>query len=381
MVADLRIAACTLALEDKRTPIVDLAALHLNRAQAFNAVGNGARALVDFRETIRLLDGAPQPLTSDQHLHRGIARHATEQFDQALADYNEAIKLDDRNALAYVDRGILLATREGQIENAIADFDRALELVPDNIDTLVLRSDLYSALGEHARAVADLDRAVDLSPSNARLLNYRGLLRARRGERTQAVADYSAAIAIDNRFVDAMINRAALYSIAGEADKALADLDTALVLSPRNALAAYNRGYVHFAKREFDKAIEDYSLALEIAPALAWALTNRCLARVVAGHDLALALADCDEALRLQPANLETRETRGFIYLKLGDNEIALREYEIVLRADPDRPLALYGRGLARTRKGDPRGAAVDLAAARALLPAIDREFADYGVR
>ena len=82
------------------------------------------------------------------------------------------------------------------------------------------------------------------------------------------------------------------------------------------------------------------------------AYNNRALSRAVAGSDLVAALADSDQALKLLPLNLEVRDTRGFIYLKLGDPALALNEYNAALTIDPNRALSLYGRGLARIRMG-----------------------------
>ena len=53
------------------------------------------------------------------------------------------------------------------------------------------------------------------------------------------------------------------------------------------------------------------------------------------GSDLVAALADSDQALKLLPLNLEVRDTRGFIYLKLGDPALALNEYNAALTIDP----------------------------------------------
>ena len=102
----------------------------------------------------------------------------------------------------------------------------------------------------------------------------------------------------------------------------------------------------------------------------------RCLTRMVVGRELAEALSDCDEALKLQPDNVQTRETLGFVFLKLGEMEVALREYDTALRSDPDRPFALYGRGLVHVTNGDVNNGETDKSAARALMPDVDRQFA-----
>ena len=91
-------------------------------------------------------------------------------------------------------------------------------------------------------------------------------------------------------------------------------------------------------------------------------------------------LADSDEALKLQPINLDVRETRGFIYLKLGDPSLALHEYDQALDADPQRVIALYGRGLAKIRLGNVADGERDRAAAIAINPAVAGEFSVYGL-
>lgn len=377
-----RIVACTLRIDGKTLMGAELAAAHLIRGQGYRALGDQAAASADFSTAIALLNESSRtaPLKSSQFLHRGIAHHALQDIERALSDYDEAIRLDTGNALAHVDRGVLLATRKADMRRAIAAFDRALSLVPDNAETLILRGNAYTSVGEHGRALADLDRAAALAPGNPRAFMVRGLVNARLGDMPRAFADYNRALSIDPGYVDALVNRAAIYSMQGSTEKALADLDQAVELQPKHALARYNRGYAHFARQDYERAIADYTAAIEADARMSWAFNNRCLTRVIAGRELAEALSDCDEALKLQPDNAETRETRGFVFLKLGEKEIALKEYDAALRSDPDRPIALYGRGLARAATGDARNGESDKAAARALLPTVDRQFAPYGL-
>lgn len=377
-----RVVACTLTIDGKNLMGSELAAAHLIRGQAYRAIGDQARASADFSTAIALLDESSRtaPLKSSQFLQRGIAHHALQDIERALSDYDEAIRLDTGNALAHVDRGVLLATRKADMRRAIAAFDRALALVPDNAETLILRGNAYTSVGEHGRALADLDRAAGLAPGNPRAFMVRGLVNARLGDMPRAFADYNRALSIDPNYVDALVNRAAIYSMQGSTEKALADLDRAVGLQPNHALAHYNRGYAHFARQDYERAIADYTRAIETDARMSWAFNNRCLTRIIVGRDLADALSDCDEALKLQPDNVETRETRGFAFLKLGEKAIALREYDAALRIDPDRPVALYGRGLVRIAMGDVGNGESDKAAARALLPTVDRQFAPYGL-
>jgi len=96
---------------------------------------------------------------------------------------------------------------------------------------------------------------------------------------------------------------------------------------------------------------------------------------------LQAALADCDEALRLEPYYLDARDSRAFTYMKLGEIDSAIKEYDTVLRSDPEKPYSLYGRGMAKRKKGDVTGGEADILAAKAIKADIAEEFAKIGVR
>ena len=146
------------------------------------------------------------------------------------------------------------------------------------------------------------------------------------------------------------------------------------------ALAHSLRGGAFYYKGEHARAIADYDQAIRLDPTFARAYTNRCWARAVVG-ELRGAVADCDESLRLEPGIANKFENRAFAYLKMGEFERAIADYDAGLRLDPpNKADFLYGRGLARLKKGDGGGNA-DVAAAKALHPKIAEEFASYGLR
>lgn len=356
---------------------------YLNRARAYAATGEAVLANADYGEALHQFNEVSAAAKPDARamVYRGISHQSQGDYDRALADYSDAIRLDASLVFAYSKRGALLVNQKAQVRKAIDDFSAALVLTPGDGDLLAQRGDAYGALGDYGAALSDLNRAVIASPMSAETLVRRGLVKARLNDVQGAAADYTAALALDAHSVDALVNRAAIFSTSGQTSRAIEDLDTAIEDAPNNALAFYNRGYAHFARREFDAAIADYSGAIDRDPRQAWAYANRCLARSITGKDMAGASLDCDKALELLPQNPEVRETRGFLFLKLGKPDTAIHEYEVALQVDPNRPLALYGRGLARIMKGDKIPGEADRRAARALYPNIDREFEPYGLK
>jgi tetratricopeptide (TPR) repeat protein len=163
-------------------------------------------------------------------------------------------------------------------------------------------------------------------------------------------------------------------------DEAIKDFDAVIQMNRNDPYAFFNRGFAHFGRREYELALIDYSTALDLDPTMGQAYLNRCLTRTIQGMELVKALADCDQALKLLPLSIPARETRGFIYLKLGDPAIAATEYEAALQMDANRPLALYGLGLARIRMSRKDEGAAKQAAAVALSPDIAKQFSTYGV-
>jgi tetratricopeptide (TPR) repeat protein len=96
---------------------------------------------------------------------------------------------------------------------------------------------------------------------------------------------------------------------------------------------------------------------------------------------LRAALEDCDKALGVGSSNAASYDSRGLIYLKMGQLDAAIEDYGFALRIEPKLASALYGRGLARLKQGDKAGGEADIEAAEAIQAGIGDDFTRYGVR
>ncbi|WP_422001623.1 tetratricopeptide repeat protein [Reyranella sp.] len=377
-----RAAACSKALQTRQLAPNQIAQARLTRGVARTLLGDGALASEDYIDAVQRYDQLIDPRNpSALNLYRrAAALDGLGETDKALEGYTAAINADPKASLAFLGRGVLLAVRKRAYNRAVEDFDKVLVIDPDNVEALIARGEAFSNLGDIARAMNDLNRAVTLAPGRADARLARGLLESRRGDRVAARKDYEAVLSADPRNVDALVNLAALDLAVGKADAAIKLLDRALAIDDKNALAFYNRGYAHFALRQYEPAIADYSSAIQFDPRMGVAYNNRALVRAIVGTDLVQALADSDEALKLQPANLDVRDTRGFIFLKLGDPSLALNEYNAALTFDPNRAISLWGRGLAEIRLGNTIAGKNDQAAATTINPEVAQDFAIYGL-
>jgi len=102
---------------------------------------------------------------------------------------------------------------------------------------------------------------------------------------------------------------------------------------------------------------------------LVGAYSNRCLAYEIRGdHDRAI--ADCDQAIKLDPKYARAYAGRGLVYEDKGDHDRAITDYGMAIELDPKLPAVYAKRGLVYAKKGDKQHAIADLSEAIELDPA-----------
>ena len=112
---------------------------------------------------------------------RAVAHSFLKQDNQAIADYDRAIQLNPDYATAYNNRGLSYSNK-GDEDRAIADYDRAIQLNPDYATAYNNRGISYKNKGDYDRAIADYDRAIQLNPDDATAYNNRGISYKNKGD-------------------------------------------------------------------------------------------------------------------------------------------------------------------------------------------------------
>ena len=120
----------------------------------------------------------------------------------------------------------------------------------------------------------------------------------------------------------------------------------------RLAAAYCNRGHGLTEQRELDRALADLDEAVRLDPAYPCAYSNR--GRVYAfKRDLDRAIKDYDEAIRLDPAFALAYNNRGDAWLGKGDRKRAMADFDAAIRSDPDLAIAYGNRGYLYYRMHD----------------------------
>jgi tetratricopeptide (TPR) repeat protein len=114
-----------------------------------------------------------EPTGVEGYLNRAAERYARGEFDPAIKDLDEAIRLDPKCALAYSGRGAVRFAKK-EYDKAIRYVDEAVRLEPDSPSSgYYIRGAAHYMKKDYARAVKDLDEAIKLNPKEAEALNSR----------------------------------------------------------------------------------------------------------------------------------------------------------------------------------------------------------------
>jgi tetratricopeptide (TPR) repeat protein len=179
---------------------------------------------------------------------RGTIHQNANAPDAAMADYDEALKLDDGNLQARMARARIHLNRK-DYDAALADVNAVIRKQPDASAPMMLRSAIHLAMKRYPDAIADADGKPGFG--GPAVLRQRCWVRA----------------------------------VAGmELDAAKTACDQALWAAPAAAPPLDSRGLVFLKQKKFDLAWNDYNAAVKIAPRSASALYGRGIAAMALGR-------------------------------------------------------------------------------------------------
>ncbi len=188
--------------------------------------------------------------------------------------------------------------------------------------------------GDYESAIADFTKALELMPNNSKAYNNRGTAWFYKSDYDRAIADYTKALEINPSHSEACFNRGTAWFYKGDYDRAIADFTMALEINPSYSKAYFYRGEARFYQGDYYWAIADYSMALQIDPSyakaynqLSWTLAVCPEARFRNGTK---AVEMATKALELNPDN-HSLDTLAAAYAEAGRFENAITTQKQVI--------------------------------------------------
>ena len=104
------------------------------------------------------------------YFYRAVAHQALENFDDAILDYTKALQLNDKMTDAYYNRAKILLSRKDitnpDINRAISDLEKSLELDPNFIDALYAMGAAQKKIENYHKALEYLNKVIELQPDH-----------------------------------------------------------------------------------------------------------------------------------------------------------------------------------------------------------------------
>jgi tetratricopeptide (TPR) repeat protein len=314
----------------------------------------GGCAMLPIGKQARLRDQKPGPevrptappeydiLVAQDHQARG-------ELDEALAAFERALEKDPDSA--YIHRKLALGLiRAGRPAESLEHAERALELDPDDLRTRILVGQLYRMQRNVAAAEKALldDSGMPINQEAGALL-YQVYMESDRGEKAVEVAQWLITVVDDP--TDGYVALAKAYEATGQADKADATLREALEKDPGN-LQIYSQ-LARFARARGDADGERavYAEILELHP--------HHHATLLALADVQLGENDRDGALKTlreieanYPDDMRTVVRLGFLYYEAEDFSESASRFETYLASEPEDDEVRFFLGIVRRRMG-----------------------------
>ncbi len=277
--------------------------------------------------------------------------------------------------------GPVFAQNRGVAPAAVADAASASDTL--SADEHARRGAASLSRNDLAAALADLDRACAMAPANASFLAIRASIHVHMKHPSLALADLDAALRLAPADVQALLARAALHAEAHARDLAAADLAAADKLLSPQANEHTIIATLHERNQMPERAIPQWTQWIATHPhdiRLEQAYNGRCWDRMLLDRELDMAMKDCEEALDFDSKNFHNLDTRGWLWLRMGQTANARADFDKAIALHKEAGTSLYGRGILRLRAGDAAGAHADFVAARAAEHGIDAMMKDFGL-
>ena len=275
---------------------------------------------------------------------------------------------DPKNSLGYGLRGTCSA-RTGDYDHALADLNQALAI---NSNESIVHNGFgiyYSGKGDSDRAVAESNEAIRLNGRSESAYRSRGLAYERKGDLSKALADFRQSINIDPEKKQIP---------AKEADEGIKRIEQKIA-----AVGTADWGAC-FSGPNGDDRIAACTRLIASGKLgngdLSRALFQRAVNFVVIKVDADLALADFNEVIRLDPKYATAFAIRGAVYVRKGIFDRALADLNEGLRLDPNNAAVHNDFGVYYNATGDYNRALVELNEAIRLYPQYLYAYKNRGV-
>jgi len=198
------------------------------------------------------------------HNNLGNVYRRQEDITKAIEHFEKAIAIRDhpRTRSNY---GAALR-KQGKMEEALAQYDRALELDPESKNAHFGLGILYAELGKRGEALLEYQRAIAIDPTYSEVYLNLGALYMQMDQPQEAIEQYQKAIASTPYYAQAHYNLGVAYRKIDKPRQAMESYEKAIRYEPSFVAARINLGIAYYERKRLEDAREQFEIVLLYDP-------------------------------------------------------------------------------------------------------------------
>jgi len=295
-----------------------------------------------------ILRGSPAPVSGGESAGSADVNEVLRRAEGLLDQHN------DQGAAHILERCIQFHPRDsrarsllggayfllGRDEDAVTAYEKAIEISPDDFQAHRMLGTIYSIQGRIDKAVEAYTHAAALGPSDPNILLELGTVYEDANQPSQAFRQYEMALRLDPNFVDAHLRSGFVYNGLDEYEKAIPAFQTVVRLKPDCADAYRGLGWAYYRMRDLECARVQYEEVIRLKAGVPDPYTEIMRACRKLTRDSG-SLKSASGAPAAGGANVhgvvpEARFLLGAIYYELGNEDLALKEFQLLKDMDAE---------------------------------------------
>ena len=295
-------------------------------------------AVTLFKKAVTL---SPQPV---YYLHYARALRKSKEIEEALAQINKMLELEPNSIDAHFEKGLIVRAQKNDSE-ALMSFETVIKMNPSHLEALMEAGEIRAQEKKYNEASEYFTRAISINSRSAIAHSGLGIAYVGQGDEKRALLEFETARKLSPNDPTIIVNIGKSLLAMGKLPEAKANFEKALTIDKSNINALSGLGDIHFRKGDYSAASGVYREALTIAPKDI-DIMGRLAKSYVELKQFKPALEQLLEASRISSDYFPTVLELGIVYRNLGSMDDSLRELEKSTSIKPNSAEAHYEYGV-----------------------------------
>jgi tetratricopeptide (TPR) repeat protein len=287
-------------------------------------------------------------IRSQELIRKGISLGRLGRYEEAIACFDKALEINPNFAMAWSEKGVCL-NNLAKHDQAIECYNKSLEINPNELKPWFCKGVSLAILGKKEQAIACFDKALEINPNYAMAWSEKGLSLRYLDRKKEAIECYNKALEINPNYAKVWSDKGAILADLGKYEEAIECFDKALEEKPNDLGSLYRIGICFSKLQRYKDSIQFFDKCLDInrndTSALYFALYWKGVSLASIGNHKE-AIECFDKALMIDQNSVEVLRTKALSLTSIGNNKDAIESLNKALKKNPNDIESLYGKGV-----------------------------------